>query len=900
MALETGTRLGPYDIVSKLGAGGMGEVYRARDTRLDRDVALKILPESFAADPDRLMRFKREAKTLASLSHANIAAIFGLEEVPAAASPGGRRPPAHALVMELVEGEDLSARIARGPMPLDEAAPIARQIADALEAAHEAGIIHRDLKPANIKVRADGAVKVLDFGLAKAVGGDAARSGEPDSSFASPTMTSPAMTAMGLILGTAAYMAPEQARGRAVDRRADIWAFGCVLYEMLTGRRAFEGDDVSTTLAGVLKDHVRWDALPPDLPPAIRRLLRRCLEKDPARRLSAIGDARLELDERDAVEPGAAAAGPPAASRRSPALIAAVVAGVAATAALTLWMTASMREAPGALQRVTILAPKGQPLFRDSANLAISPDGQRVAFLTGTSRSDSRLWIRTLADLAPREVEDSTGAQLPFWSPDSQTVAFFARGRLMTAAAAGGRPQALVDAPDGRGGTWSAAGVIVFAASSAGRLSRVSSNGGAVTDVTALDTAKGETGHRFPAFLPDGRHFLFAALPAHAAMLDIFVGDLDSTDRTLLLTAESTPIYAAPGYLIYSRKGVLVAHAFDASTRRLAGEAVPIGDTPGEMNVEYSAGWSASVASDGTLAYLSAAEMRSRLAWLDQSGREVAAVDVPPGPYMSVSLSRDGRRAAVTELAAPEAHVSWVDLVRGGLAPISRLGGWNAYPVWSNDARRVAYESDRAGPIDLYLRAIDGTEDEVLFQSPGLFKHIRSWSPDGQVVVYTDLSPETGDDLWTIRPGSDRKPELFLRTPGADAFGTISPDGRWMAFITDQAGRFDAYVQAFPGPGPAHRITTGGTQDWGIWWRGDSRQLLVLDAELQLLLVDVVTSPDFSADAPRAVGRLRFPVVSSSTVDAAPDLQRLLAIVPEQADGSRSLTVVQNWRKALR
>jgi Tol biopolymer transport system component/predicted Ser/Thr protein kinase len=888
MPLRPGTRFGAYEVVSALGAGGMGEVYRARDTRLDRDVALKILPEAVASDPDRLIRFEREAKTLASLNHPNIAAVYGLEE--------------GALAMELVEGPTLDELIRahrERPLPtsdlLDWALPIARQIADALEAAHEAGIVHRDLKPANVKVRADGTVKVLDFGLAKAM--------EPPSASGAELMNSPTLTAratqMGVILGTAAYMAPEQARGKAVDHRADIWAFGVVLYEMLTGRRAFEGEDISITLASVLKEDVRWDALPADLPPALHRLLRRCLERDPRRRLSSIGDARLELDERDE-EPRGAVAPPTAASpRRSGRLVAAVAAAVVATAAVTWWMARGSATAPAAPRRVTVLPPAGKYVADDANQVALSPDGRRIAFVAGSSPVDMRLWIRDLDDLTPRAVEGSDGADQPFWSPDGSRVGFFAAGKLMTMRVDGGRPQAIADAPDGRGAAWSPEGVILFAPGGSGPLYRVSENGGAVTAATTLASDRGETGHRFPSFLPDGRHFLFSALPPKSGLYDCYLGSLGSTDRELVLGSESGVFFAPAGFLIYSRSGVLVARPFDASTRKLTGEAVPLGDDPANINSSWAAAQPASVSAAGDLAYLTAVRGGSRLAWLDQTGRETDPVDAPPGSYYSLSLSRDGRRAAVTSETGASTSIWLVDLARGGLTPFTtRATGWNGEPVWSPDGRRIAFSSDEKGPTDLYVGAADGSGIEPLYQSPDLFKHVASWSPDGRVIVFTSLSAETALDLWTLRL-DDPEPRPFLQAPGKDSFGALSPDGRWMAYISEVAGKPDAYVRPFPGPGEAHRLTTDGTLDSELWWRADGRQILTVGADLELLLIDVTLSPEFSASPPRAVGRLRFAPGGIRSIDATPDLQRLLAIVPEAGTGIRSVTILQHWRQAL-
>jgi eukaryotic-like serine/threonine-protein kinase len=877
--MQVGTKLGAYEVIAKLGEGGMGEVYRARDTTLGRNVAIKILPDLFADDPDRLARFEREARTLASLNHPNIAQIYGLEGTP------------RALVMELVEGEDLSVRLARGPMPLSEALPVAKQVADAVEAAHDQGIIHRDLKPANIKLRPDGTVKVLDFGLARAMtaGSDSAAGVNAQSS---PTFTAHG-TLMGMIVGTAAYMAPEQARGRAVDRRADIWAFGCVLFEMLSGCRPFSGSDVSETLATVIKDEPPWGVLPPDLPDPLRRLLRRCLEKDPRRRLSSIGDARLELEE--PAVPASASAGPTSPRARSTAgwIVAAIMTMVAAgTAIWAVWFRGS---AAAPLMRVTVQAPREHRLYRDPANIAISPDGTRVAFVTGASPSDATLWVRGLDRLDAVAIEDSVGAQLPFWSPDSAMVGFFAGGHLKVVSPGGGAPQILADAPDGRGASWGSNGDIVFAAANAGPILRVSANGGAVTTATELRTADGETGHRFPWFLPDGTHFLFAAVPSKSNQFAIYSAAVGSTARELVLTAETAPLYADPGHLIYSRNGVLVAHPFDARSRTVSGEAIPIGDMPGEVNLEYSAGWAASVSRTGSLIYLSAAQSRSRLAWLDQTGREVGAVNVPPAPYFGVGLARDGQRAVVAQLSAPRSSLWLADLIRGGLTPIAEATAFHSNPIWSGDGRHVVFGTDRAGPVDLHIWDVSAARDEVLYESESLFKYPASWSPDGRTIVFTDARPDTGSDLWTIAPFGDRTPVPFLRTRAEETYGAISPDGRWIAYHSNHAGPFDVYVQPFPGGGNPVRVTTTRTLDWGLWWNRDGSQLLILGDRLDLVLVDVRLTPTFAVGATRVAGKLNFPIIAANSIDATDDLGRLLAAIPE-ADGARFMTVVLNWR----
>jgi len=621
----------------------MGEVYRARDAKLQRDVAIKVLPEVFARDAERLARFEREARTLAALNHPNIAAIYGIEH-----STG-----IPALVMELVEGEDLSAHIARGPLPATEALPIARQIAEALEAAHDAGIIHSDLKPANVKLRADGKVKVLDFGLAKAA--------DPDSGSAS-AMNSPTLTAratqMGMIIGTAAYMAPEQAKGKAVDRRADIWAFGVVLYEMLTGRRAFKGDDISDVLASVLKTEPDWTALPSDLPPAVRRLLRRCLEKDPHARLGAISDARLELDEKepapDETGPGVATARPSLVTRLWPALAGVLVTAVVAA---LLW-PASRPDAAGGLARLSMLPPPGTELYPDSTGVAISPDGTMVAFVVGSlTRSDAQLWVRSLDSTTARHLEDAEGAQLPFWSPDSRRIGFFTTSKLKTIAASGGRAEVLCDAPGARGGAWSPSNVIVFAPDAGGPLFRIPASGGTPpAPATTLDAARKEYGHRFPAFLPDGNHFLYASLPGRNGKFDIFAGSLGDASRTLVGSMDSAPVYADPGWLLYARQGVLAAQAFDPRTLQLTGDPVSLPDEPTAIldpALSFTAGRMTSVSLGGTLAYFSAPSMNTTVAWFDAAGQSTGTLNVPPGHYESVTISPDGTHAVLTRSTSP-------------------------------------------------------------------------------------------------------------------------------------------------------------------------------------------------------------------------------------------------------
>jgi eukaryotic-like serine/threonine-protein kinase len=897
MPLPAGTRLGAYETLDLLGAGGMGEVYRARDTKLHRDVALKVLPELVAGDTERLARFRREAQVLASLNHPNIAHLYGFEDAAGT----------HALVMELVPGPTLADRIAEGPLALRDALPIARQIADALEAAHDQGVIHRDLKPANIKIKDDGSVKVLDFGLAKALTADAG-SGAADPAN-SPTLTARA-TQMGMILGTAAYMSPEQARGRPVDRRADIWAFGCVFYEMLTGRRAFAGDDITETLATVLKEPPDWRGLPPDLPSAVQRALRRCLEKDPRKRLSAIGDARLELDEPDDVR---AAPAPAASSSRKPIgpMLAAAAAGGLATAAVAfgLWrMVGTGTPASETMMRTSLLAPESVVFSPDPADSAISPDGKLVVFVVGSvsGTGDAQLWIRPVNALTAQRLENTNGAFLPFWAPDSRRLGFFADGKLKTIGVDGGRPDVICDAPVGRGGTWNTRGDIVFAPAAAGGLFRVSANGGDPAPLTTLDTAGKETGHRFPQFLPDGDHFLFAALPVRAGKFNVFIGSLSGGARELLAPMENVPVFAEPGYLLFLRKGVLVAQRFDPRARTLSGEPAPLGDVPASptSGANYTAAHAASVSADGTLAYLTEPSINTRLVWTDRAGSQVGAVALPPGRYLQVALSPDERRATVVRLnSRTESSIWLVDLIQGGATPLIQAAGLNDSVVWSPDGTRIVFSSDRDGPQDLFLKDVNSSATEQrAYASPVLFKGASAWSPDGKAIVHYELTAETNFDLFVLPVGTGEKSKPFLRSTSAELLGMVSPDGRWLAYLSDETGRFEVYVQSFPVGGRKVQVTTSGTagarsSQSVIWWRRDGRQLGILSPDgTKILGVDVEPGADFRVGPPKVLATVN-PHIIVMTWTA--DLQRALTIVPESGAAAWSLTFVRPWAAAI-
>ena len=621
--IRIGQALGPYVISAQIGEGGMGEVYRARDTKLDRDVAIKVLPEAFAADADRVARFQREARTLASLDHPNIAIIHGLEQAG----------DVHALVMELVPGDDLSQRIVRGAIPIDEALPIAKQIAEALEAAHERGIIHRDLKPANIKVRADGTVKVLDFGLAKVMEPFGAGSDVSQP----PTLTIPAMTQAGMILGTAAYMSPEQARGRAVDKRTDIWAFGCVLYEMLTGHAVFTGDTLSDTIAAILDREPHWKALPEHTPSSVRRLLRRCLEKDPKRRLPDIADARLEIDEAETTPSDARDAGPTVSSsiarvrtreRVGWIIAAACLTGLVATLAFNRAGSGDRTPADIPSYSTSIVLPAGVSLWSGNppGRFVLSPDGRRLAMVASDSTGRSMLWVRPLDSRVAQALGGTEGATYPFWSADSRFIAFLAQNKLKKIGVAGGEVVTLCDASFGSSGAWNRDDVILFTPNGNSPLYRVSASGGTPTQVTTLETASGDVQHSFPFFLPDGRHFLYFVVGSQASRTvprGVYVGALDSKAPGKLIEPGGSNAKYANGYLIFLRNGALLAQPFDVGRLELGGTPVSLVDhvqTTGASASDVAGAFT--VSETGVLAYQTGSLVRSQLTWFDRAGTQ--------------------------------------------------------------------------------------------------------------------------------------------------------------------------------------------------------------------------------------------------------------------------------------
>jgi len=915
MAFCPGTRLGHYEVTASLGEGGMGAVWRARDTKLDRDVALKILPEAFVHDADRVARFTREAKTLAALNHPHIAGIYGLEE------SGG----VTALVMELVEGEDLSQRIARGPIPVDQALAIARQIAEALEAAHEQGIVHRDLKPANVKVRADGTVKVLDFGLAKAMDPP----GVAANATVSPTITSPAMTAAGIILGTAAYMSPEQAAGKPVDKRSDLWALGVVLLEMLTGRRVFDGETVSHVLAAVLKEEPEWSRLPADTPAPIRTLLRRCLAKDRKRRLADASDARLEIE--DALTPGASPSLDEAALQARLDTAAAIahaqfgrvmrtrmvlvaIAALLAVGATAGGMWLATRPAPPRVVQTAITTTAAMPLAYSPGDrsIAITPDGARIVYNLG----GESLVVRALDALEPVSLDTRSGRN-PFVSPDGQWVGFVEANSVLKKVAITGGPAVTVAQEDGfsRGAVWLPDDTLVFAtAAPATGLQQVAADGGAVTVLTRPDREQGEEDHVWPEALPGGGAVLFTITSStgDTGAAEIAVLDLATGTHAVVLRGGSHAQYVArrstgtgpAGYLVYAAGGNLRAVAFDPKTRTTRGTPVPVmSEVVTTVNPPAAGGVQAAVAADGTLAYVrvgTGGTARRTLAWVDRQGRETAFA-APPAEYVQPRVSPDGSRLAVAVFGED----LWVgDVAHDTLTRLTFMPGREYFPVWGPDSRRLFFSSDQDGVRNLYAQAADGTGTaERLTTSPNE-QYASGATPDGTRLLFTERSPQTGFDIMQIELAGSRAVTPLVQTPADEDNGVVSPDGRWLAYQANDSGAFQIYVRPYPDvtSGRWQVSTGGGTQPL---WSPDGRELFYVSPSGALMRVGVERGTSWGATPPTAVWKdgavLALSDYGGVQYDVSPDGQRFLVLRRAPASDSEppQLIVIQHFDALL-
>ncbi len=878
MALASGTRLGSYEVVAQIGAGGMGEVYRAHDTKLARDVAIKVLPTNFVNDPERLSRFQREARMLAALNHPNIATIYGLEQSGSVT----------CLVMELVAGETLADRVKAGPLPIDEALKIAMQIAEALEAAHEKSIIHRDLKPANVKLTPEGKVKVLDFGLAKAFADDGANEDLSNS----PTL-SRAATMQGVILGTAAYMSPEQARGKAVDKRTDIWAFGCVLYELLTGKPAFHGEDVTDILAAVVRAEPDWQALPAAIPVKIRDLLRRCLQKDKTLRMQAAGDARIEIHEA-LLAPAttvAATAALATRSRREGIAWAAAAVFVVTTIAFAIGFVLRAPKPPLPMRLSAEIGVDANLYTEYGASAILSPDGTRLALVAAGSDQKQRIYIRSLDQLQATVLSGTGNARNPFFSPDGQWIGFFADGKLKKISIQGGAAVTLCDAVNDRGGSWGDDGSIVFTPDSRGALSKVSSAGGAPQPLATLDKQTSENTQRWPQVLPGSKTVLFTSSATGGTIgafddADIVAYSMASGQRKKLQHGGFYARYLPSGQVVYMHEGTLFAVPFDLKRLEVTGQPAPI--LEGVLNVSLYAGAQFSFSETGSLVYVAGRSGGQNVSiyWMDHEGKFTPLREAP-GEYRNPAFSPDGKRLAL-DISDGKRRDIWVyEWERDALTRLTFSGEENLSPAWTPDGHRIVYSSrDKSGSFNLWWIRADGAGDAQRLTESKNPQYARSWRPDGKFLAFHELNPNTGFDVMTLPIQGDEKsgwkpgePKPFVNSTFTEAEPAFSPDGRWLAYTSNESGGFEVYVRPFPGPGGKWQISTGG----GIIpkWSSNGKELFYRTVDSKIMVVPYTASGDsFHADKPQlwSPGQFTDGGLGTSNFDVHPDGKRFAVL----------------------
>jgi serine/threonine-protein kinase len=901
MSLRAGTQLGPLEITALLGVGGMGEVYRARDTKLKREVAVKILPDEFSRDANRLSRFQREAEVLDSLNHPNIAAIYGLEE---AAGVRG-------LVLELVEGPTLADRLARGPIPIKEVLAIARQIAEAVEAAHGRGVVHRDLKPGNIKVTGEGMVKILDFGLAKAAEGDAS-SADPSQL---PTVATSA-TQAGAILGTAAYMSPEQARGGPVDKRTDIWAFGCVLFEMLSGQMTFSGNTFSDTIAAILQHEPAWDRLPHATPLTVGRLLRRCLDKDPRRRLRDIGDARIELEDLLAAPVLEEPAQKPHVMARRTAIGAlfGAAAGAAATGAFSIRRYRGV--VPRNLTQFAIMAPAPGvfvPSFND--RIAISPDATRIAFNTQVA-GGAALYFRVLSELEPKLVKEAPGGAAAFFSPDGRWVGFFGGSGLgaiigkpviQKLALSGGAAVTICPYDSAfAGGTWADDDTVYWVDQIPGGLMSIPAAGGQPKEVAKVDFDKGERQHKYPCALPGGKTVLVTVTTADIATFDeaqIVAFSPQTGQRKILLEGGTHPRYSSE-HLLYAHDGKILAVRFDPDRVQVQGqpftvlEGVQMSRNTGVANFDVSA--------NGDLAYVSGiCDGGARtLVWVNRNGK-AEPVSAAAKSYLHPRLSPDDRRLAI-EVEGPSHNLYVYDFDRGVLANIT-TDGVSHWPIWSPDGTHLGYRSGPMGHFKLWQVSADRSQKPQQVSATGVLQSAESWSPDGRTIVYTAAAPGVPPSIMAARLDG-RQAELVSQEKAPEGSPKFSPDGRWIAYCSNETGKPQVYVQAFPGPGPKIQISNDGGTD--PVWKRTGGELYYRNGD-SMMALSVTTSPAFVAGRPQELWKGHYshgmssscgpPGATSSNYDVTADGKRFLMIKDDDQDRaiSKQIVVVLSWADQL-
>ena len=872
MTLSTGSRLGPYEVLDAIGAGGMGEVYKALDTRLERTVAIKVLPDHLSKDEEARQRFEREAKTISSLSHPHICSLYDV----------GSQDGVEYLVMEYLEGETLTDRLGKGLLPAEQLLRFAIEIADALEKAHRQGIIHRDLKPANVMLTKSG-VKLLDFGLAKAVA-----PAKPDSALtALPTVT-PNLTQAGTILGTFQYMAPEQLEGKEADARTDIFAFGAVLYEMATGRKAFEGKSQASLIGSILRDEpAAISVVQPMTPPALDRVVKTCLAKDPEDRWQTARDVLLQLKW---IQEGGSLAGlpaPVAARRKNRERIAWGVAAAFALAAAGLGF-AFLRRSPEPLR--TVRFDIGTPEDVTSIDAPrISPDGRSIAFNAVDATGKTRIWVRPLNALAAQPLAGTDGTTRPFWSPDSRFLGFFADGKLKKIDASGGPAQKVCDAPTGADGSWSAEGVILYDGRQNDPIRRVSATGGVPTVAVKPEASRKETTVGWPEFLPDGRHFLYLTTGAKPDDSMYRIGLLDSTESLPLAPAQTLVTYAPPGYLLFVRDKTLVAQPFDLKSRKMKGEPVPLAEHIATDSVGLAR---FSVSRNGTLVYRTG-ESGNRLLWVDRGGKDLETLG-DPGEFHNPTFSPSGDRVAF-DMADPRSGKIdiWVrDLARGVNSRFTFSAEDAAVPLWSPDGRRIVYH--QGAGWDLFEKPADGEGQEKPLLRNDEQKFPCDFSRDGRYLIYMSRGKETGWDIWVLPTFGDAKPYPFLKTRFNDLMPTLSPDGRYLAYQTNESGRSEVYVQSFPGPGGKWQISTAGGAE--PRWRGDGKEMYYRAPDQKLMAVGIEMEPKFTASVPRALFQGRFETaLARNRYLPSPDGSKFFVVGTLGRESITPTTVALNW-----